>query len=139
MGETVGYPVCGIPAGVNGEGTLQFVVTSSVQKVADGNHTRHPSSEEDQLTHGPALAKRFCHGVHLCSSIAQVMVGDAKVDRFQRGVARKKGPVGCVPKTMLSWELRQILGAACTADEEQDQKKMEYSAPSHALNLRLNQ
>jgi hypothetical protein len=135
MGEAVGHPVCGIPTDVDRKGALQFVVAGFVQKIADGNHTGRSSPEKDQLAGRPTLAERLCLGVKFSSSIAQVMVSNAKVHSFQHGVAGEKRFVGSVPKIVFSGNPRQILGAACTADEEHYAENMRYSAPSHEPNL----
>jgi len=105
VSETVRHPVCGIPAGVDRKGALQFVVAGSVQEIADRNHASHSSSEEDQLASGPTFAERFGHGVHLPSSPAQVAMGNAKIHGFQRGVAGKKRLIGCVPKAVAGGNL----------------------------------
>ena len=98
MGKAVDDPVCGIAAGVDRESALQFVVAGFVQQITKGNHASHSSSEKDQLTRCSTLTESPCLGVHFPSPIAQVMVRNAKVHRFQHGMAGKKGLVGRVPK-----------------------------------------
>jgi len=118
MGEAVGHAVCGIAAGIDRKGTLQSVVGGSVQQIADRNHPGHPAREEDQLASRPTFAKRLCHGVLFSSSIAEVVVSDAKVHCFQHCVAGKKRLVGCVPKIMFRRSLAQILGPASATNKE---------------------
>ena len=65
------------------------------------------------------------------------MVSDAKVRRFQHGVAGKKRLVGCIPKVVPIGNPRQILSAASTANKDHYQEEMKYRAPSHEPNLGL--
>jgi hypothetical protein len=136
MREAVSHPIRRIPAGINRKSALQFVVPGSVQEITDRNHPSHSSSKEDQLAGRPTLAKRLCHRVEFPPSIAQVMVGNAKIHGLQRGVAGKKRLVGCVPKFVFS-DLGQILSSASTANKEHHEQKMKYPAPSHRPTLRL--
>jgi len=137
VGEAVSHPVRGIAAGVDRKSALQSVVPGFVQQIANGNHARHPSSEEDQLASCSTLAQRFCHGIQFSSPMAQVMVGDAKVHRLQHGMAGKKSLVSRVPKIVFRWNLSQVLGSACTAGAQHYEEKMKGSAPSHGPNLGL--
>ena len=110
--ETVSHPISRIAAGIDRKSPLQFVVPRPVQDIADGNHPGHSSPEKDQLPSCSTLAERLCFRVHLPSSVAQVMVGDAKIHRFQNGVAGKKRLVRCIPKVVSSRNVAQILSAA---------------------------
>ena len=94
VGETVGYPVCGIAAGVYGKPAFQFVMAGFVQQITDRNYTGHSSTEEYQLAGGSTLAERLCHGIQFLSSPTQVTMGDAKVCGLERPVADKERPVG---------------------------------------------
>jgi hypothetical protein len=105
-----------------------------VQEIAEGKNTGHPSPEKKQLAHRSTFAKSLCHGVYFPASIAQVMVSDAQVRRFQHSVAGKKHLVGCIPKVCLLGTSRQILSAT---DKDQYEQKMKYSATSHEPNRGL--
>ena len=47
MGKAVSHAVSRISAGIDGKRALQFVMSGSVQEIADCNHASHSSSEKD--------------------------------------------------------------------------------------------
>ncbi len=137
--KAVSHPISRIAAGINRKRPLQFVVPRPVQDIADGNHPGHPSPEKDQLTGSPTLAERRTHGIKFPSSIAQIMVRDAKIHRFQYRMAGKKRLVRCIPKVVRRGNAAQILSVARTAQHYEKKMKIKIScpAPSHESNLGL--
>ena len=135
--EAVSHPISRIAAGINRKRPLQFVVPRSVQDIADGNHPGHSSPEKDQLTRSPTFAERRAHGIKFPSSIAQIMVRDAKIHGFQYSMAGKKRLVCCIPKIVSSGRFTQILSAARTAQHYEKKIKITCFAPSHKPNLGL--
>jgi len=77
-----------------------------VEQIADCNHTRHSSAEEDQLSGGSALAERPRQGVQFLASTAQVAMGNDKVHGLERSMAGKERLVRNVPKVVLGWNRR---------------------------------
>jgi len=116
--ETVSHAVRGIAAGVDGKSTLQFVMSSFVQQIADRNYPSHSASEENQLASGSTLAKRLGHRIYFPSSIAQVVMRNTKVNCLQCGVTGKKNFVRSVPKTVCNWNLGQTLSRGSSRSQD---------------------
>ena len=116
MGEAVGDPIRGIATSVDWKGAPPLVVAGSVQQVANRYYAGHSSSEEDELARSATLAERLGHGIHFSSSIAQVVMGNAKVDSFECGVAGKKQPVSRIPKVVFARDFGQSLRAHNAGD-----------------------
>jgi hypothetical protein len=89
MYEAVDNAVTRIGAGIYGENPLQFVVASLMQQVADGQDTRHPAAEKGRLAGYSMLAKWPCEGVHFLTTLAQIMVGDAKIQGLKKSMTNE--------------------------------------------------
>jgi len=136
VSKAVSHSIRRIATGIDRKAALQFVMSGPVQEITDRNHSSRPPSEKDQLASRSTLAKQLGHGIKFSSSIAQVMVRNAKVHSLQPSMAGKENPVGGVPKSMFG-KIGQNLSSSRARDQHRHENKPKSYAPSHEPNLKV--
>ncbi len=81
-----------------------------MQEIAGGQDARHPAVEKGRLTGYSMFAKWPCEGVHFLTTLAQIMVGDAKIQGLKKSMTNEKRLVRLVPELVRDSSQVLVLG-----------------------------
>lgn len=106
MFEVIGHSCCRTAQVDHCSEAFDFVVSSSVEEVAQPNDARRLSGEINRKAGGVAT-KDSCHGIQFFTAILEVGTGNGEICRACSGDASKQDQILIAPKAVLGRHFRQ--------------------------------